>query len=141
LIHKKKFAEIGLWILMGTTVSMSYLARYDNFGVIDYSKLIVEQDRRIPKDKKVLALDENWGVYKNNALASPFLDWRLSKEIFKGPDYYENVIKVYQGLTNDPPDVIRDKENLLKPFLERIPELKRQYVREGIYYNKRSASN
>ncbi|HKZ38994.1 MAG TPA: DUF6427 family protein [Chryseolinea sp.] len=141
LIHKKKFAEIGLWVLMGTTVCMSYLTRYDNFGAIDYSKLIVENDRKIAKDKKVLVLDENWGVYKNNAFASPFLDWQLSKEIFKGPDYYENVIKVYQGLTNDPPDVIRDKEDLLKPFLERIPELKREYVREGIYYNKRPASN
>jgi hypothetical protein len=141
LIHKKKYAEMGLWILMATTVCLSYLARYDNLGVIDYSKLIVQDDRKIAKQKSVLVLDDQWNVYKNNAPASPFLEWKLAQQIFTAPDYYENVIKVYQGLTSDPPDVIRDKDDLLKPFLERIPELKARYIREGIYYNKKAANN
>ena len=132
---------MGLWILMITTVCMSYLARYNTLGMIDYSKLIVQDDKRIAKQKSVLVLDDNWNVYKNNAPASPFLDWKLAHQIFVGPDYYENVIKVYQGLTTDPPDVIRDKDNLLRPFLDRIPELKARYVREGIYYNKKPVNN
>jgi hypothetical protein len=36
----------------------------------------------------------------------------------------------------DPPDEIIDPSNLMKNYLERIPELKARYSREGIIYRK-----
>lgn len=142
LIHKKKFAEISIWIILVATVCISYLGRYNRLGV-DYSKLIVpNQDQKWTQGKKrVLVLDDDMSVYKNALLASPFLNWTLSKQIFNSSDYYENVITVHQGLINDPPDIIRDKNDLLRPFLERVPDLRQQYVRQDIYYiRKKSAS-
>ena len=62
------------------------------------------------------------------------MNWDLSKDIFESADYYENVVEVYRGIKEDQPDLIRDKDNLLKPFLARIPELKKMYVRKGVYY-------
>jgi hypothetical protein len=141
VIHKKKFAEIGIWILLITTVCISYLARYNAIGV-DYSNLLVKDEKLQVDGERVLVLDEGLNVYKNHAFASPFFNWDLSKQIFGAPDYYENVIKVYLGLTHDPPDVIRDKEDKLKPFLQRIPELKKRYTRKGDFYIiKKSANN
>jgi hypothetical protein len=143
LIHKKKFAEISVWVILITTVCISYLARYNALSV-DYRALVVQsQDQRWTQGKKrILVLDENIDVYKNVQLASPFLNWSIAKVIFNSPDYYESVIKVDEGLRNDPPEVIRDKDNLLKPFLDRIPELNRQYAREDIYYvRKKTISN
>lgn len=141
LIHKKRSAEISLWVLFVLTVSISFLARYDVIGKIDYSRLIVQEQKPMAQEKRVLVLDNDLSVYKHNPLASPFFDWHLAESIFASPEYYENVIKVYHGLTNDPPDIIRDKQNVLKPFLDRIPSLREQYTREDIYYIKKSANN
>ncbi len=140
VIHKKKFAEISVWVLLLTTVCISYLARYGAIGV-DYGKLIVKEDKATEGVQKALALDNDISIYKNHSLASPFFNWDLSMEIFSTPDYYESVIKVYQGIINDPPDVIRDRDDKLKPFLERIPDLKRMYVRNDIFYVKKKANN
>jgi hypothetical protein len=136
VIHKKKFAEIGIWVLLLTTVSISYLSRYGAIGAIDYSRLIVDDGKLKVAGQRVLVLDNDLNAYKYHDFASPFFNWDLSEEIFSSPDYYENVIKVYTGLTLDPPDVIRDREDKLKPFLDRIPELKKKYVKKDVYYVK-----
>jgi hypothetical protein len=142
LIHKKKYAEISIWVILITTVCISYLARYNRLGV-DYSKLIVPtQDQKWTQGKKrLLVLDDDISVYKTAQLASPFFNWTLSKQIFASSEYYENVISVHQGLVNDPPEIIRDKNDLLKPFLDRIPDLKQQYVRQDIYYLRTKSAN
>jgi hypothetical protein len=140
VIHKKKFAEMGVWILLITTVCISYLARYDALGV-DYSNLLVKDEKLKLAGQRVLVLDNDLSVYKNYDFASPFFNWELSDDIFSSPDYYDNVIKVYKGLTNDPPDVIRDRDDKLKPFLDRIPDLKKKYVRQNGFYVKKSTNN
>ena len=38
------------------------------------------------------------------------------------------------GLRSDPPEVIRDKNDLMKPFMDRLPELQQSYKRQGMYY-------
>jgi hypothetical protein len=140
VVHKKKFAEIAVWILLILTVSISYLARYNATGV-NYNNLVVRGEKLQVPSKRVLVLDSDISVYKFHMLASPFFNWELSKDIFAAPDYYENVIKVHQGLTNDPPDVIRDREDKLRPFFDRIPELKKMYVKEEVFYIRKSPSN
>lgn len=141
LIRRKRLAEIYVWILLSGTVTVSYMARYGGISNVDYTDLFVSDTEFPVKNKRVLVLDSGWEVYKNNALASPFFNWSLAKDIFSHPEYYENLISVYDGILNDPPDIIRDKNDLLKPFLEKIPELRQLYVRNGIYYNKRTISN
>jgi uncharacterized metal-binding protein YceD (DUF177 family) len=67
-------------------------------------------------------------LYKDNHLATPFFNWELSKEIFEHPEYYENVVTVYNGFKLDLPETVIDPTNLFKPFLEKIPELKKVYI-------------
>ena len=86
-------------------------------------------------------LDNDINIYKHHTLASPFFNWDLSMEIFSSPDYYESVIKVHKGIIHDPPDIIRDREDKLKPFLERIPDLKEDVRKEDIFYVKKKVSN
>ncbi len=136
VIHKRKFAEIGIWILLVTTVCISYLARYSAIDAVDYNRLMVNDEKLKVAGQRILVLDNDLNAYKHHDLASPFFNWELSKEIFSAPEYYENVIQVYRGLTLDPPDVIRDREDKLKPFLDRIPELKKKYTKQDVYYVK-----
>jgi hypothetical protein len=140
VIHKKKFAEMGIWILLITTVSISYLARYQVLPV-DYSNLIVKDEKISRPAKRVLVLDDGINIYKNYSLASPFFNWELAAPIFASPEYYESVIRIFNGISSDPPDVIRDADDKLKPFLDRIPQLKQMYDRQAPYYVKKQASN
>jgi hypothetical protein len=141
LIRRKKFAELYIWVLLLGTVSINYLARYGFLTDVNYSQLFVPGQQSIADGKRILVLDDDWSVYKHNRLASPFLNWNLANEIFSHPEYYGNVIRVYEGFHADPPDFIRDKNDLLKPFLERIPELEKVYTKNGIYYSRTSVSN
>jgi hypothetical protein len=141
LVRRRKFAEMHIWLLMIGIVTMSYSARYNLWDRIAYDSLLVPESKTTFEGKRVLTLDADYSFYRNNELASPFLNWALSKEIFGEPGYYENVIVVYRGLNSDPPDIIRDKDDQLKPFFDQIPKLKGMYSRNGIYYVKNPVSN
>lgn len=141
LIRRRRFAEMHIWLLIIGIVTISYSARYNLWSRVNYEELLVSENKNSFEGKRVLALDEDYSFYKDNHLASPFLSWNLSKDIFGEPGYYENIIVVYNGLNSDPPDVIRDKNDQLKPFFERIPKLKGMYSRNGIYYVRNAASN
>jgi hypothetical protein len=141
LVRRRKFAEMHIWLLMIGIVTMSYSARYNLWDRIAYDNLLVPESKSTFEGKRVLTLDADYSFYRNNELASPFLNWTLSKEIFGEPGYYENVIVVYRGLNSDPPDIIRDKDDQLKPFFDQIPKLKGMYSRNGIYYVKNPVSN
>lgn len=134
IMPKRKFAEIAIWVFLTGTVLISYLARYGMLNSVNYHDLIVRRNDSPYTGKRLLVLDEGWEVYANNRLASPFLDWNMSRSIFTQPEYYENVILVSNGLKNDPPEIIRDKQNLLQPYLERLPELRKLYRRQGDAY-------
>lgn len=136
IIPRKRLAEICLRLLLIGTVSMCYLARYDVLDKVNYNLLLVPQGKSTHSGERLLVLDDSWDIYKDNELASPFFNWNLAKVVFTRPDYYENVIKVYEGLKTDPPDVIRDRNDLMKPFFARVPELKNSYRRDGMYYIK-----
>ncbi len=136
LINRKKFAEMYIWILLLGSVSISYASRYNLIEKISYDNLLVPDLKPEQTGKRILVLDDNWSTYRYNQLASPFLEWRLTKTIFSNPQYYKNVIQVDEGIMGDPPEVIRDPDDLLGPFLQRIPELKKTYHRSGIYYIK-----
>jgi len=141
LIRRKRIAEAYIWILLLGTVSISTLAKRRYFSKVTYDSLYVHDQRQVGEGNTLLILDDDWSQYQHNKLATPFLDWNLSGEIFSNPEYYENVIRVYEGITSDPPDIIRDKNDLLRPFLDRIPELRKMYVRDGIYYKRKGTSN
>jgi hypothetical protein len=142
LIRRKKFAEMNTLILLIGTVLLSYLARYDKIGGIDYHKLFVKAvvDTSV-QQKRVLVLSGENQYYLNNKPATPYINWKLSSEIFENPEYYESVTDVYNAFKKDAPDVIIDKQNLMKPFFERMPEFKKQYTRNDDKYNRVKISN
>jgi hypothetical protein len=138
-IRRKKFIELNSWILFLGIITTGYLARYGYFEYVDYTKLMLEAPQTTIQNKRILVLNNQVANYQNNTLATPYLNWDLSRKIFLMPDYYETTTEVYHHFKNDPPEVVIDKDNLLKPFLERMPEIKRQYERrDGNYYRRTS---
>ena len=134
LIRRKRFITINSWLLFGGIIAVAYLARFDKIDSVDYSSLRVDENAVDISGKRILIMSETLDPYYSNYLATPFLNWKLSEEIFRNPDYYENVTKVYRAFEKDPPAIIMDPENLLQDFFQRIPELKEQYERQGNRY-------
>jgi hypothetical protein len=127
LIRRKKFAEISLWVLFIGIVSTLYLARYQKILKVDYAHLEVPTPSVSFSGKRVLVLDDDFSVYLSNTASPPFLNWKLTKTIFDGPQYYENVLLVNRLFEMDPPEIILDPENRLEKFVGRIPLLKNNY--------------
>ncbi len=134
LIRRRKFVEINIWILFLGIVAIAYLARFDKIESVDYSGLTAPQSTEQYRGKRILVLSDDPSIYRDNQLATPFLNWKLSKPIFENPGYYDNVTRVYHAFKTDPPEIILDPGNVLAGFLERMPEFKAQYIRHNNRY-------
>ncbi|HEY9487239.1 MAG TPA: hypothetical protein VIQ51_02855, partial [Chryseosolibacter sp.] len=133
-IRRKKFIHLNSWILLVGIVGLAFAARFGKINMIDYSQLLVSDEPGDVIGKRILILDNTPDLYKSNFLATPFLDWRLSREIFSHPDYYQNVTSVYHSFKHDPPEIVLDPENLLKHFFHRMPDVESNYIRQGDRY-------
>jgi Family of unknown function (DUF6427) len=138
LIRRKRIAEIMLWVLIIGLVTMGWAARTGRIKAIDYRTLFPLESpyESAIKEKRILVLDDGLSIYTQNKMASYFLNWNLSKKVFEHPEYFENITLIGQSFQIDAPDVIIDKNDLMKNVFERIPKLKLQYKREGKLYRK-----
>src|SRR5258706_11256358 len=118
-----------LWVFMLSVPIFGTLARIRPFPSIDYSKLKIPESRFLGvfKDKRILSLTDDPAVFQDNRSASYFLDWRLSKEVFDNPEYFENVILVSNSFEKDLPEIIIDPDDKMKKFFERLPQYKNRY--------------
>lgn len=134
LIRRKRFVTINSWLLFGGIIAVAYLAKFDKLDSVDYRALRVNGNASDVSGKRILLMQDALDPYYSNSLATPFLNWKLSQEIFRNPDYYENVTQVYRAFKKDPPEIVIDPENLLQDFLKRMPEISRQYERRDNRY-------
>lgn len=134
LIRRKRFITFNSWVLFGGIIAVAYLGRFDQIRSIDYSRLRVNEESGDIRGKRILILNDRLDPYYSNHLATPFLNWHLTEDILRNPDYYENVTQVYHSFKNDPPELIIDSYDLMRNFFERMPGIKANYVRQGDRY-------
>lgn len=79
------------------------------------------------RNQRVLIIGEDLSAYRQNRLATPYLNWDLSKYDLKNLDNYEAVINVFDHFRNDPPDYIVDREKVVSKLFQRAPALAAQY--------------
>lgn len=135
LIRRKWIAEVMLWLFLVGIIGMNLMARNGRIKSIDYAGMTPAAPRyTVTPGQRVMTLADDFGIYAQNRLAGFFPDWSLAQKILREPDYYENVLFLYDSFKKDPPDVVVDPDNVLNKFMDRIPELQRFYKRDGDYY-------
>jgi len=67
-------------------------------------------------------------------MASYFLNWNLSNEIFELHDYFKDLIWINESFQKDLPDVIIDDKNRMRKIFSRLPQIERKYQRNGNVY-------
>lgn len=137
LIRRKRIAEIMLWLLVLGVLGVSWLAKAGRLSSVNYANLIVvEKSKSGIAGKRVLNLDDDITIYQRNKVAAFFLDPKLSQSVSKHPEYFKNVLLMQLSFEKDAPEIIVDKDDLMKPFFQRMPKWKPQYKREGVYYRR-----
>jgi hypothetical protein len=138
LIRRKRLAEMMLWLLLISLVSVNLLTRYNRLEDVNFEGMFPKNSpyEKIIKDKRVMVLQDDIGIYSQNKLAGYFPDWSLSASIFEQPDYYENILLIDEVFRTDPPEIIIDPKDLMKKIFERIPTIKPLYKREGELYKR-----
>lgn len=135
LIRRKKWAEFMIWIFIISVTGLMYLARYNKITSVNYSSQFpAKSPYHQIKEKRVLILGTDWGVFETNKMAAGFYDWKLSSPIFTELDYFDNVVLIDKAFGENLPDVIIDDEDRMKDVFARIPGLRKNYEREGNLY-------
>ena len=104
--------------------------------------LITSYDDKVA-DKRILVLGDNLHIYKKASLATPFLDWQLSSETLKEPNYYGKSARIYLGFTDqNPPEIIIDLENCMPILQKNILFLEQNYFKteDNVYLLKQGAN-
>ncbi|WP_020603844.1 hypothetical protein [Spirosoma spitsbergense] len=84
------------------------------------------------RNQRILIIGEDLSAYRYNQLATPYLNWDLSKYDLKNLDNYEAVINIFDHFRKDPPDYILDRENVVEKLFQRAPALANQYEKTEI---------
>lgn len=140
-VKKKIFAELTMLMLIISTLYINFDSLYG--GVLE-STIINTQETFVKhhqydhllKNRKILVLGHAHSIYKNNSLATPYLNWGLAENHFGNLDSYNNVIGIYENFKQDMPEYIIDETGLLEKVFDRIPSLQAQYQSfgyEGVY--------
>ncbi|MCX6217476.1 hypothetical protein [Spirosoma sp.] len=143
-IRKGWLAEITFLIAFSLMLLLFYQG---SLGLIPGSNLgrlssLQVQPSPLPNNitnKRVLIIGEDLSAYRQNKLATPYLNWDLAKYDLKNLDNYESVINVFDHFRQDPPDYIIDREDVVEKLFQRAPALFLQYEKTatpGVYKRK-----
>lgn len=143
LVKRGVKAELVFSIFLIGIIYINLAIIYNWHGIdkyIDHDNVLVVDSpfANEVKNKKTVILGDDFSLYKEAMLATPFLDWQLAKETLRNPDYYQNATDIYNGFVNDPPEVIVDLEGLMPSLQHRIIFINENYekVKGKIYHLK-----
>ncbi|AUD00711.1 hypothetical protein [Spirosoma pollinicola] len=143
-IRKAWLAEITFTIAFSLMLLLFYQGALGLIPGAGLGRLSSLQVRKSPlpndiKNQRVLIIGEDLSAYRQNQLATPYLNWDLAKYDLKNLDNYESVINVFDHFRQDPPDYIIDRENVVEKLFQRAPALALRYEKTatpGVYKRK-----
>ena len=110
--------------------------------ILDFSATKVKESEweDITRGHRVLVLGNEINAYYHADLATPYLNWELSRLHFDNIDYYDNLDQIYTNFTNDLPEIIVDPGGIMQRVFEHLPLLEERYTRNGDYYRLKGTS-
>lgn len=132
LIRKKLLSELAFVLFILSIPILNLGIFYGVFGKNYFGmNALIAKEASTFSNKKILVLGEDLSVYRDNNLATPYLNWNLAKNHFDNLEFYEVLIAAYDNFENDLPEVIIDKSKSIKPFFDKAPLLSKQYENCG----------
>lgn len=140
LIRKVWLAELMFLIFTVFLLMQNFIISFKTINSFNWLSLEGQRYNSIELpinlvNKKVLVLGKHSGEYYNNKLATPYLSWEIAQRHINEIDKYNHVIKFYHNFSNDPPEVLIDKEAWAEQIFNKIPQLSMRYkkINDHIY--------
>ncbi|WP_373496435.1 hypothetical protein [Aquiflexum sp.] len=109
-----------------------------NSGSINSYAIEISEVHRMTDGKRILVLSEDLGYYHNASLATPYLNYRLSKINLQDHTSLEKSAQIFQNFQKETPDLIVDEDGVFGKLLEKMPLLNKQFtlIKPNIYMKK-----
>lgn len=127
LVKQRLYVEgINIVILVTVFLLASYSYHWSREKEPNY--FVESEAPVILKDRNILVLGDHLSMYLSSGSATPFLNWRVSQQLFIDFEYYDNLVNILTGFENDPPDMILDEAGVMPAVSEKIPVLQTRYL-------------
>ena len=148
LQEKRWLAELSfvsvLALLLFLNFGHSLIARFSKLES-PYEALVLPEPPWEVEGEQIWVLGEASSYYRNNRLATPFLNWELTESYLEQLDSYNVVTRIYREIEAQPPVFIVDMEGKMGELFSRAPLLKRNYEQDpqdsSIYRRKVDAGD
>jgi len=146
LIHLRKGflkSVLSVMFFIGIpTISIFWFYTQEASQEINKYTISYQIKHKISEGKKILVLGEDLAYYKNAELATPYLNFKLSKKDLEDYNNFDKMAEVYSNFNNELPDLIIDEEGVFKNLSRIIRPLGEKYelIDENIYQLKRNQS-
>jgi hypothetical protein len=107
-------------------------------GKIEDFAVYADQKHQITTGKSVLVMGQDLGFYNDASLATPYLNFKLSKRVLEDYKDFNDMAIAHQYFIKEKPDVIIDEEGVFERLLNRLPDLSKLYEneKEGVFIKK-----
>ncbi|MDX2191659.1 MAG: hypothetical protein SFY32_17535 [Bacteroidota bacterium] len=137
LLSKRKWISEVLFVIM-FIIALQFCYSILKIGKINQQNLAFnnqiiwpEMDLPLLKNKRILVLGDSIELYKQSSLATPFLDWSLSKKVLVSMDKFSCVETTYDSFINEKPELVIDLNNLMPKIQSRIVPIGNMYQKIG----------
>ena len=136
MIEKKRIAEILFILFLIANLTYQNVIDKDLKWIgqlVDFSSLKVATSdfESFTRGKNILVLGDQVSLYNKASIATPYLNWQLSKTHFQNLDYYDVLTEVFKNFESSPPDVIIDLENIMPELMQKMPTISSGYTKTG----------
>ena len=134
LIRKKIWLELSFIVFFILILFVNLGTYYDFFITsrwINDEALLVKETKwnDLVEGKKILYLGQDVNIYQNAGLATPYLNWRLTRLHFDNLEYYDNLTNIMKNFRQDSPEIIIDPNQVMPEVFNKIPALDKIYIR------------
>lgn len=139
-LEKRRLINLFFYLFLLLVPSVGYFWCFQKIQSGEIYNYAVNEEVSSPQKNKILVLGDDIDAYQNAELATPYLNFRLSKRILTNYQDFDKMTQVYLNFKNEKPSKIIDQEGVFKNLLHYLPPLQEMYREEknGIFTLKPS---
>lgn len=131
--------ELGFLVFFLSVIVIYSGLTFNLFGINEFISLdalmLTPPKNEVYSDKKTLVLGDDIRPYAISKPATPYFNWRLSKDQLEKLNYYDNLEAINKNFHRDMPEYIVDQIGLAPKIFDKIPLIGSEYkmIEHGIY--------